>query len=101
MEVCVWSHISLSSSAHTVLRSIWNLARRLRWSEGNVSLGRPFIDHKTSSDKREREPISFKPSLTKPAAAEEETTKLSTAAKSFSEATLSFLLNLHTFSISG
>lgn len=77
-EVRVSSHMSLSSSTHAAFRSIWNLARRLRWSEGNMSLGRPFIDHKTSSDRREREPISFKPSLTKPLAAEEKKEKKTT-----------------------
>ena len=30
-----------------------------------MSLGKPFIDHKTSSDRREREPISFRPLLAK------------------------------------
>lgn len=80
-EVRVSSHMSLSSSTHAAFRSIWNLARRLRWSEGNMSLGRPFIDHKTSSDRREREPISFKPSLTKPLAAEEKREKKTTLAK--------------------
>lgn len=99
---CKSSNISLSSSAHTVLRSIWNLAKRLRWSEGNMSLGRPFIDHKTSSDKRERDPISFKPSLTKPPAAEERRQKeVIKVTKSVSELTLFPLLNVHTVLISG
>lgn len=99
---CESSNISLSSSVHTVFRSIWNLAKRLRWSEGNMSLGRPFIDHKTSSDKRERDPISSKPSLTKPPAAEEKRQKeVIKVAKCISELTLSPLLNVHTVLISG
>lgn len=31
-----------------------------------MTLGRPFSDHKTSSDRRDREPVSFNPSLRKP-----------------------------------
>lgn len=60
-----------SSFRQALLRSSWNLARRLRWSEGNMWLGRPFIDHKTSSDRRERDPISFRPSFRKLAQARE------------------------------
>lgn len=33
-----------------------------------MRLGSPFIDRKTSSDMRDRDPVNFKPSPTKPAA---------------------------------
>lgn len=64
-----------TSLYHVELRSSWNRATTLRWSEGNMWLGRPPIDHKTSSDKRERVPISFRPSPVKfPAAIEKKIT---------------------------
>lgn len=65
------STLNHSSLCQALLRSSWNLARRLRWSEGNMWLGRPFIDHKTSSDRRERDPMSFRPSFRKLAQARE------------------------------
>lgn len=69
------AEVTRSLSYHAAFRSSWNLATRLRWSDGNTWLGRPFIDHKTSSDRRERLPINFRPSLAKLPPAKEKKTK--------------------------